>query len=260
MATFGTETRAIFSAGVQFGWRDRVVRPLLFVSLVGGVFYMYGFYSWQPYVLGLLGKNAVWTLGIVQAGLSLTSIAGNALVKPIMRTGARRRDPARVLAWTAVLSAILVRGIAVVGLLTRQPGVVPFSLVVGLWLVWGVVFGVSGPVSQAYLNENIPSAQRATVLSLVGVLRRRRWGRGPAGTGLGVPADVDRGRLAHRRRVRRADCAALSEVGPGGRSEDCAGGWQRRTVVSLRDIVPELAIPGPITDTQGVDRVLATPV
>ncbi len=181
VATFGTETRSIFSAGVQFGWRDRVVRPLLFVSMVGGVFYMYGFYSWQPYVLGLLGKNAVWTLGIVQAGLSLTSIAGNALVKPIMRTGARRRDPARVLAWTAVLGAILVAAIAVVGLLTRQPGVVPFSLVVGLWLVWGIVFGVSGPVSQAYLNENIPSAQRATVLSLSAFF-------GDVGGGVGQPA------------------------------------------------------------------------
>jgi MFS family permease len=68
-----------------------------------------------------------------------------------------------------------------VGLLSLQPGVVPFSLVVGLWLAWGVVFGISGPVSQAYLNDNIPSAQRATVLSLSAFF-------GDVGGGVGQPA------------------------------------------------------------------------
>ncbi|NTU72143.1 MAG: MFS transporter [Coriobacteriia bacterium] len=180
-ATFARETRSILEAGVRFGWHDRVVRPLLFVSLVGGVFYMFAFYSWQPYVLDLLGKNAVWMLGIIQAGISLTGIAGNALVKPIMGSDLARRDPARVLAWTSVAQTVIVAGIAAVGLFTKQPGVLPFSLVVGLWLAWGVVFGVSGPIRQSYINANIPSAQRATVLSLDAFF-------GDVGGGVGQPA------------------------------------------------------------------------
>lgn len=180
-ATFATETRTIFSAGVSYGWNNRVVRPLLFVSLVGGVFFMYGFYSWQPYVLQLLGANAVWTLGVVQAGSSLTGIAGNALVKPIMGTETCRRDPARVLMWASVAQTAIVIAIAAVGLFTKHPGVVPFAVVVGLWLLWGVVFGVAGPVRQSYINANIPSAQRATVLSLDAFF-------GDAGGGVGQPA------------------------------------------------------------------------
>jgi MFS family permease len=180
-ATFGTETRAIFSAGVRYGWRDPVVRPLLFVSLVGGVFYMYAFYSWQPYVLELLGKNAVWTLGFVQAGISLTGILGNLLVKPIMGSELCRRAPGRVLAWAAVAETAIVFAIASVGIFVKTPGIGPFAVVVGLWLLWGVVFGVAGPVRQAFINENIPSAQRATVLSLDAFF-------GDVGGGAGQPA------------------------------------------------------------------------
>ncbi len=180
-SSFATETSAVFSAGVRFGWRDPVVRPLLFVSLVTGVFMLYGFYSWQPYVLGLLGENAVWLLGVVQAGLSLAMIGGNALVKPVMRTDACRRDPARVLAWAAGVQTLIVFAIAAVGLLTRTPGVLPFAVVVTLWIAWGVVFGVMGPIGQSYLNENIPSEQRATVLSLSAFF-------GDVGGGVGQPA------------------------------------------------------------------------
>lgn len=180
-STFGAETRAVFSAGVRYGWRSKAVRPLLFVSLAGGVFFMYAFYSWQPYVLGLLGENAVWVLGVVQAGISLAGIAGNALVKPIMGTEVCRRDPARILAWAAVVETVIVAGIAAVGLLSRQPGVVPFAVATTLWLSWGVVFGVAGPIRQSYINENIPSAQRATVLSLDAFF-------GDVGGGAGQPA------------------------------------------------------------------------
>ena len=132
-------------------------------------------------MLALLGKNAVWTLGIVQAGLSLTSIAGNALVKPIMRAEPCRRDPTRVLMWTSVVGTVLVFGVAAVGLFARQAGWLPFAVAVVLWLLWGMAFGVAGPVSQAYLNENIPSAQRATVLSLAAFF-------GDVGGGVGQPA------------------------------------------------------------------------
>jgi len=164
-STFGEESRKVFDAGVKYGWRDRVVRPLLFVSLVGGVFYMYGFYSWQPYVLGILGRNAVWLLGVVQAGISATGIIGNALVEPAMRL-VKDRDPSRVLFWAAVTETALVIGIGLVGLTAGWHGVTPAAVAIGLWLAWGLVFGVAGPVRQAFINAHIPSAQRATVLSL----------------------------------------------------------------------------------------------
>jgi len=40
-----------------------------------------------------------------------------------------------------------------------------FWFAVGFLVIWGFVFAVAGPVRQAYLNDMIPSKQRATVLS-----------------------------------------------------------------------------------------------
>ena len=165
LSTFAEESRTVFQAGVRFGWQDKVIRPLLFTSLVSGVFLMYGFYSWQPYVLGLLGTNTVWLLGVVQAALSLSFIAGNALVGPVLRV-VPQRDAARVLTACAVLQTVLVVAIAGVGLVAGWRGIAPAAVAIALWLAWGVVSGLSGPVRQAFINAQISSAQRATVLSL----------------------------------------------------------------------------------------------
>src|SRR5690242_20752683 len=63
------------------------------------------------------------------------------------------------------------------GLLTN------FYVVVSLYLLYGVAIGVALPVKQAYLNAHIPSAQRATILSLDsmfgntgGVIGQSAWG------------------------------------------------------------------------------------
>jgi MFS family permease len=165
-STFGEETRKILLAGTTFGWRSPVVRPLLWASALGGVFFMYGFYAWQPYVLDLLGRDYVWLLGVVQAVFSLTGILGNALVGRIMREGARRREAPRVLALAAGAQGMLAWGIAMIGLVFAGPGFLPAGLAIGLWLVWGMVFGIATPIRMSYINEHIPSAQRATVLSL----------------------------------------------------------------------------------------------
>jgi MFS family permease len=42
----------------------------------------------------------------------------------------------------------------------------PAGVAIALWLAFGLVFGISGPIRMGYVNEHIPSAQRATVLSL----------------------------------------------------------------------------------------------
>jgi MFS family permease len=166
MSNFGVETKKILDAGVQFGWRSRVVRPLMFTSLLGGIFFMYGFYSWQPYILQILGHNYIWLLGVVQAASSLAMIGGNSLVHRIMREGEARRDPARVLAATVLGVAALAALVGLVAVVFKQPGVVPAAVAITLWLGWSVVFGIQGPVRSSFINDHIPSAQRATVLSL----------------------------------------------------------------------------------------------
>ena len=169
VSAFGAETRAIFAAGVTYGWRNPVVRPMLWVSLFGGIFWIYGFYSLPPFMLNvLLGKNLIFLFGVVMTAFSAASMLGNALMGRFMNARGGRRSPAGVLAAAAAITAAGVGAIGVVGLLTPASarGWVPFLIAAGIWVAIGVVFGITGPVRQGFINEHIPSAQRATVLSL----------------------------------------------------------------------------------------------
>jgi MFS family permease len=146
-----------------------VVRPLLFVSVVQGVFMLYFFYSMAPFALDLLGRpDLVWVAGVLAAFFGLTGIIGNMLVGLVMRSSNGRRQAPRVLAGFAALTAVAAAVIGIIGLLTPEGGsLLSFGLVVGVaGIFWGVLFGIMGPIRQAYLNTQIPSAQRATVLSV----------------------------------------------------------------------------------------------
>ncbi len=171
ISRFGAETRKIFDAGVRYGARNAAFRPLLFASLLGGVFQFYGFYAWQSYMLKLLGLNLVWLVGVVQAVSSLGGILGNALVPWIRgdrrHAGVPRMDPApKILVWMSVVSSAIIAAIGAVGAASARPGWGPMIAASFLWVLWGVAFGVQGPIYRAYSNSLIPSSQRATILSV----------------------------------------------------------------------------------------------
>lgn len=166
LSSFGTETRTVFDAGVAFGWRSRVIRPVLWASAISGLFFMYGFYAWQPYVLALLGRDSVWLLGVVQAASSAAGIAGNAIVSRATKKRPELAGNPKVLYAMGVVSAVAIAAIGAVGIVWRSTGIAPAAAAIGLWLVWGVGFGIVTPIRMSYLNRHIPSSQRATVLSL----------------------------------------------------------------------------------------------
>jgi MFS family permease len=167
MERFAEESRKIFGAGMTHGWRHPVIRPLLFISLINGLLIWYLFYASQPYALELLGReNLVWVAGAITALFALSGVAGNALVGRISKSRLGKR-PASVLAVATAALALLAAGMGVAGLLAPPGGdISAFVVVVVLLVSYGIVSGIAGPVRQAYINEHIPSAQRATVLSL----------------------------------------------------------------------------------------------
>ena len=225
-ATFGDETRRIMRDGVTFGWKSPVVRPLMWGSLAGGVFFIYAFYSWQPYVLDLLGHNDVWLLGVVTAAFSLTGIGGNLLVKRIMRTGDLRRSPAEVLMVGAIVSTVLAFAIAAVGLVYRQPGVLPAAVAIGLWLLFGLVFGLTSPIRHGVHQRPHPLGPTGDRPLTRRPLRRHRRDSRATSTGLDLGALLDPRGLADRRGLPRNRPLLLPHVGPrrgarGGR------GWGR---------------------------------
>jgi MFS family permease len=165
------EMRRVFVEGLSYGLKHPVVRPVMLASLVGMSFMIFGFYSWQRYFLDLLGRNLVWVDGVISSLVGLSLIAGNALVGPLSRVVRTRTG---LLMLSVAAQAVLV---VACGLLTN------FYVVVSLYLLYGVAIGLAMPVKQAYLNAHIPSAQRATIISLDsmfgntgGVIGQSAWG------------------------------------------------------------------------------------
>jgi MFS family permease len=165
------EMRRVFVEGMEYGLRHPVVRPVMFASLISMSFMIFGYYTWQRYFLDLLGKNLVWVDGVISSLVGLSLIAGNALVAPLSRVVTTRSG---LLALSVGLQAVT----AVACGLLRD-----FSAVVSLYLVYGMAVGLALPVKQAYLNAHIPSAQRATIISLDsmfanlgGVIGQSGWG------------------------------------------------------------------------------------
>jgi MFS family permease len=140
-------------AGVQFGWAQPGLRMLMLASLVQMGFMTWAFYASQPYLLDLLGSDAIWVAGLVAAGIALSTIVGNQLVQVLSRRCGRRT--------TMLIGAAVVQTCAAIAL-----GLVgSFWLALPALLIVMGALGVISPVRQAYLHQVVPSEQRATVVS-----------------------------------------------------------------------------------------------
>ena len=139
--------------GVTYGWGQRPLRLLMLASFFQLGFFMWAFYASQPYLLDLLGSDAVWVAGLVTAGIALSTIAGNQLVDVLSRRCGRRT--------TLLLGAAAVETCAaiVLGVVSSFWAALPALLLIT------AASGVTSPVRQAYLHQVVPSEQRATVVS-----------------------------------------------------------------------------------------------
>jgi MFS family permease len=149
-----TEMRKIASASIDHGWRVPAVKWLMVEALFIGGVGIYGFYALQPYLLELYGDPDAYLV----AGLSAAIVAGAQIVggiaAPRIRRLFRRRTSALI-----VIAALSVLTLALVGVVES------FWPVIGLTVVWALLFAATMPIRQAYINGLIPSRQRATILS-----------------------------------------------------------------------------------------------
>lgn len=149
------EMRKIASATIEYGWRVPAVKWLMVEALFTGGVGFYGFYALQPYLLELYGDpNAYQIAGLVAAIVAGAQILGG-LAAPRFRRLFHRRTSALIL-----IAGLSVLTLGLIGIVES------FWAVIGLIVVWGLLFAASMPIRQAYLNGLIPSRQRATILSL----------------------------------------------------------------------------------------------
>jgi MFS family permease len=121
-----------------------------FTSGVG----FYAFYAMQPYLLNLYGNRAAYAV----AGLAAAIFAGSQIVggilAPRIRSLLHRRTSALILGTALGALFLVLLGVAH-----------SFWVALFLLVLWGMSGAAVIPIHQAYLNDLIPSKQRATVLS-----------------------------------------------------------------------------------------------
>jgi MFS family permease len=148
------EVRKITSASVEYGLKVPAVRWLMVESLFTGGVGIYAFYALQPYLLQLYGDRRAYGI----AGLAAAIVAGAQILGGLAAPRIRRRFRRR----TSALIATATLGVLVLGLM----GIIQnFWVVIGLVVVWSLIFAASMPIRQTYMNGMIPSRQRATILS-----------------------------------------------------------------------------------------------
>jgi MFS family permease len=149
-----TQMGAIVRASIDNGWRIPPVRwVMLSAPFIGGLAY-YAFYAMQPYLLELWGdREAFGIAGLAAAIVAGAQIAGGLLVARYRRLF-RHRTHALILA--AVVGALTMALIGLAG---------SFWVAIALFVVWALMFSMSMPMRQSFMNALIPSQQRATVLS-----------------------------------------------------------------------------------------------
>ena len=148
------QAKAVLRGAIQYGFVNRPVRWVMIASAFTDGVAIYGFYAMQPYLLDLYGDPKAYGIaGLSAAIVGGAQIAGGLLVPRLSRVVPRRT--------TLLQAAVMASGLTLVLI-----GLVPrFPVAVGLLVVWGLLFATVTPVRQAYLNELIPSEQRATGLS-----------------------------------------------------------------------------------------------
>jgi len=158
-ATYIKSVKSIFASSFKYGFGQPAVRwVILAAPFISGVS-VYIFYALQPYLLQLYGDStAYWIAGLAAAVVAGAQIVGGLLV-PFFRRLFKRRSM-WLLTGTFISALLLIS-------LTLLPN---FYFAIGMVVLWGLIGASVMPVRQAYLNDLIPSKQRATVLSFDSLL------------------------------------------------------------------------------------------
>jgi MFS family permease len=134
---------------------------------------------WQPQLTALTGEGT-WLMGWIWAFLNVAGFVGSAIIATLLGRYPRRLVLGAVVLWRGVMLGVAglagAFGPALAGLLLMELG-----------------FGVSEPLLQAWMNEHIAPAQRATVLSVRAMCLTLGGGTGLVCIGLvargfGIPA------------------------------------------------------------------------
>lgn len=146
--------RGILRVSLSYGFGKRPIRWVILsnVFLTGVSFY--AFYAAQPHLLALYGDSTAYSIaGIAAALVAGSQVIGGLLAGRVVALFAKR---------TSVMFFATLVGSAAL-LVVWMTG--SFAVAIAGFMAWAISFSFVLPVYQAYINGQIPSAQRATILS-----------------------------------------------------------------------------------------------
>ncbi len=147
-------TRAVLDASIENGLKNPPVRYVMLAAPFSAGVGIYVFYALQPYLLQLFGDRHAYSV----AGLAAAIVAGAQVLggwlAPRIRRLVRKRTSVLILSGVVSASILVVLGFTGI-----------FWVALALLTFWAMVDSAATPVRQAYVNDMIPSKQRATVLS-----------------------------------------------------------------------------------------------
>lgn len=147
-------TRAVLAASIENGLKNPPVRYVMLEAPFSAGVGIYVFYALQPFLLQLFGDPRAYSV----AGLAAAIVAGAQVLggwmAPRIRRLVRKRTTVLILSGVASALILVVLGFTQV-----------FWVALVLLTLWAMVASAGTPVRQAYVNDMIPSKQRATVLS-----------------------------------------------------------------------------------------------
>ena len=148
------DMKSVFADSVTFGFKKAPVRWMMLSGVFTGGVGIYAFYAMQPHLLNLYGESTSYAV----AGISATVVAGAQIIGGFLVPYAGRVFAKRT-SFFIFGTALGVVALALIGLLGN------FYLVVAIFSLWSVFWAANIPIRQSYINELLPSQQRATILS-----------------------------------------------------------------------------------------------
>jgi MFS family permease len=146
--------RGVLSESIEHGLKNPPVRYIMLAAPFASGVGVYTFYALQPYLLELYGDPSAYSV----AGLAAALLAGMQIIGGFLAPRFRNLFHKRT---TMLILSAIVGSVILVLLGTTDA----FWVALALLAIWGLIFAADLPIRQAYLNDMIPSKQRATVLS-----------------------------------------------------------------------------------------------
>ena len=147
-------TRAVLAASIEGGLKNPPVRYVMLAAPFSAGVGIYVFYALQPYLLELFGDPRAYSVaGLAAAIVAVAQVIGGWLA-PYARGLFRKRTSLLIV--SGILGAVILLALGFTNV---------FWLALVLLTVWALIGSAAAPVRQAYINDMIPSKQRATVLS-----------------------------------------------------------------------------------------------